>query len=367
MSTHSHLIKKAKAMNKLSQLIQVTKNVMKSTVYQLVIAIIFSGISLATDSNAPDILNTRISLKVKDARLSKVLGMIEKRANVKFVYVPKAIGASRHISANIEQELLSEALDKLFTPLHITYKVVEDRIILNPVKGTIPLIEKDSKSPTLPQVQDKTESILNIDINGTVTDATGSVLTGVSVIIKNSTKGTITNENGNFSIDVPNESAVLIFSFVGYQSKEITVGAVTRIDVQLAEDDRLLEEVVVVGYSSQRKKDITGAVAIVDMKALKAIPAGSALQALQGQASGVNVINSGRPGAASTVFIRGISSFEDTKPLVIVDGVQSSLDNISANDVESMQVLKDAGAAAIYGVRGSNGVIIVTTKKREVR
>src|SRR5690606_27128196 len=127
--------------------------------------------------------------------------------------------------------------------------------------------------------------------------------------------------------------------------------------------DQSLEEVVVTGYSSQRKKDITGSVAVVDMKGLKSVPSGSAMQALQGQASGVNVISSGVPGAASKILIRGVSSFGNTQPLVLVGGVQTDLNNISADDIESIQVLKDAGAAAIYGVRGSNGVIVVTTKK----
>ena len=123
---------------------------------------------------------------------------------------------------------------------------------------------------------------------------------------------------------------------------------------------------MVTGYSNQRKKDITGSVAVVDMKNIKAIPAGSAEQALQGMASGVNVVNSGVPGAPSSIMIRGVTSFGDTQPLVLVDGIQTDMNTINTDDIESIQVLKDAGAAAIYGVRGSNGVIVITTKKGKI-
>ena len=137
----------------------------------------------------------------------------------------------------------------------------------------------------------------------------------------------------------------------------------TSISIILIADKMKLDEVVVTGYSNQKKKDITGSVAVVDMRSIKSIPAGSAMQALQGQASGVNVVSSGVPGASSTILIRGVTSFGNTQPLVLVDGVQTDMNTINTDDIESIQVLKDAGAAAIYGVRGSNGVIVITTKK----
>ncbi|MFC5412743.1 SusC/RagA family TonB-linked outer membrane protein [Larkinella bovis] len=201
------------------------------------------------------------------------------------------------------------------------------------------------------------------EVKGTVLDNLSQMpLPGVNVVIKGTSRGTATGSNGEFSINAaPNE--VLIFSFIGYVSKEVPVNSQTVINVELGADIQSLNEVVVTGYSSQRKKDITGSVAIVDMKGVKSFPAGSAVQALQGQASGVNVISSGVPGAGSNIFVRGVTSFGNTQPLVLVDGIQADLNNISADDIESIQVLKDAGAAAIYGVRGSNGVLIVTTKK----
>lgn len=185
---------------------------------------------------------------------------------------------------------------------------------------------------------------------------------GAIVKIKGSVSAIGTGLDGTFSI--PAKSAdILVVSYMGYKTLEITIGNQTNIVVILTPAISTLDEVVVTGYSAQRKKDIAGSVAIVDMKGLKSVPSGSAMQALQGQASGVNVISSGVPGAASKILIRGVTSFGNTQPLVLIDGVQADLNNVSADDVESIQVLKDAGAAAIYGVRGSNGVIVVTTKK----
>ncbi len=201
-------------------------------------------------------------------------------------------------------------------------------------------------------------------ITGTIRDETGTALSGVSVFVKGDiTIGTITNASGNFSLNLRAGKATLTISSIGYLSQDVDVSNLSTINIVLITDKLKLNEVVVTGYSSQQKKDITGSVAVVDMKAMKSIPAGSAMQALQGQASGVNVISSGVPGGQSMILVRGVTSFGNTQPLVLVDGVESDLNNISTDDVESIQVLKDAGAAAIYGVRGSNGVIIVTTKK----
>jgi TonB-linked outer membrane protein, SusC/RagA family/TonB-dependent outer membrane receptor, SusC/RagA subfamily, signature region len=202
-------------------------------------------------------------------------------------------------------------------------------------------------------------------ITGTVVDVKDEPVIGANIIELGATSnGTITDVKGNFSLSVE-ENAVLRISYIGYVVQDISTVGKTSFNIVLQEDAKSLEEVIVVGYSTQRRKDITGSVAVVDVKYLKSIPSGSALQSLQGQASGVNVISSGVPGGASNIFIRGITSFGDTQPLILIDGVEGSLDDVSANDVESVQILKDAGAAAIYGVRGSNGVILVSTKKGE--
>ena len=200
-------------------------------------------------------------------------------------------------------------------------------------------------------------------IRGRVTSGDdGSPLPGVSVLVKGTTEGTVTDIEGNFVLQTMGDG-ILQFSFIGYETQEVPVNSRSVIDVVLVSDAQALDEFVVTGYSTQRKKDITGSVAVVDTDNLKRIPARSAQEALQGMASGVNVTKSGVPGASGKITIRGMTSFGNTDPLVIVDGIEQNLNNISAQEIESIQVLKDAGSASIYGVRGANGVILVTTKK----
>ncbi len=199
-------------------------------------------------------------------------------------------------------------------------------------------------------------------VTGRIVGADGTPVAGASIIVNGTTTGTQTDGSGNFSLSVPGGKNLTISS-VGFETQNVTIPASNNIVVSLRAATTNLNEIVVTGYSAQRKKDITGSVAVVNVKDLKAVPAGSPEQMLQGRASGLNIITSGQPGSGSNIRIRGITSFGNTDPLVIVDGVQGSLTNINANDIESVQVLKDAGSASIYGVRGANGVIIVTTKK----
>ena len=187
---------------------------------------------------------------------------------------------------------------------------------------------------------------------------------GATVQVRNTNIITQTETNGNFSVRVPADSSTLIITVVGYEPLEVpTVGKSSLGEIGIRSSIATLNDVVVTGYSTQRKKDITGSVAIVNIANAKQVPSGSTESVLQGQAAGVTVINSGAPGGNSVVRIRGITSVGSSDPLVIVDGTPGSLHDINVNDIESIQVLKDAGAASIYGVRGSNGVIIVTTKR----
>lgn len=201
-------------------------------------------------------------------------------------------------------------------------------------------------------------------ITGKVTAEGEGPVPGVTVVVQGTTVGTLTDMSGAYSIKVQGPSSVLSFSFVGYQTKEVTVGSQSTIDVVLVADVVAVSEIVVTGYSSQRKRDITGAVGVVETTALKAVPTGNVTNQLQGRTSGVTVVGSGQPGQTSRLRIRGFSSFENNDPLYIVDGVPTqNISSINPNDVESISVLKDAGAASIYGSRASNGVIVITTKK----
>lgn len=200
-------------------------------------------------------------------------------------------------------------------------------------------------------------------VKGVVTDQKSSVpLPGVTVIVKGTTLGAITDIDGNYSL-AASDKDVLEFSFIGYLKKEVKVGDQSNISVKLAEDVVGLDEVVVTGYGVQKKSDLTGAVSSVSGEKLSSIPIMSVEHALQGQAAGVNIIpKSGRPGEGVDIQIRGISSINGTSPLVIIDGVAGDLNKLSPNDIASIEVLKDASSAAIYGATGGNGVILVTTK-----
>ena len=200
-------------------------------------------------------------------------------------------------------------------------------------------------------------------VTGKITNkANGQPILGATVMVKGTTIASITNAEGLFSINA-RDNSILVVSVVGFETMEQPVGGKTSLNFSLAESTSQLNEVVVTGYSAQRRKDITGSVAVVNVNEMKAVPGGSAEALLQGQASGVTVVSSGVPGGGSNIRVRGITSVGSTDPLVMIDGTQGSMHDINMNDIESLQVLKDAGAASIYGVRGSNGVIVITTKK----
>lgn len=203
-------------------------------------------------------------------------------------------------------------------------------------------------------------------ITGKITDESGSGLPGASIIVKGTSNGTTSDIEGNYTLMVP-DGAVLTLNYVGYISQEITVGNQSKIDVQLEADVTKLDELVVVGYGSKRKADITSAISVVDMKDMGDQPAANAAQFLRGKAAGVIVKqNSGTPGQEMSVKIRGVGSLgTNQKPLYVVDGfpIGNSMGNLNPNDIESMSVLKDAASSAIYGARGSNGVVLITTKR----
>lgn len=332
---------------------------MKVTLVQMTMAMIFSGVTIAFDNHAQEVLQREITLELKNVPLIQAITDIEKAATVKFVYSPARIDLDQRVSVHVIDQKLGKVLSELLTPRGIAFRVQDDA-------DYIVLIQNHKEEATvLPVAGPLKEEVALATISGKVTDTGGSPIPGVNVLVKGTSTGTTTDQDGRFTLDVQDAGAVLVFSFIGYTSQEVAVNGRSVIDVVLAEDVHSLQEVVVVGYSTQEKKDITGSVAVVNTEAMRSVPTGSASQALQGLASGVNVISSGAPGGRNDIFIRGVTSFGNTQPLIIVDGiqVQNGLNDINLNDIESMQVLKDAGAAAIYGVRGSNGVIVVTTKK----
>lgn len=202
-------------------------------------------------------------------------------------------------------------------------------------------------------------------ITGTVSDADGETLIGVNILVKGTSSGTVTDYDGKYELTVPGAATVLIFSYTGYSSQEITVGNQQTIDVVLADDAEVLDEVVVIGYGVVRKSDLTGSVARIGGEELTTIVSGNPTSALQGKLAGVQVENNGgEPGGATNVFVRGVSSLTNSYPLYVIDGTfADNMNFVNPKDIQSIEVLKDASAAAIYGSRAANGVVLVTTKR----
>ena len=206
-------------------------------------------------------------------------------------------------------------------------------------------------------------------ITGKVSEnSTGTGLPGASVTVKgSSTIGSTTDAEGKYTLKIPSNASVLVFSFIGYIAKEVAIGNQSVVDVQLASDVSALEEVIVTGYGSQSRRDITGSVTTVNAKDLQSVPATTFAQQLQGRASGLNIVNDATPGGNATVRIRGFGTIGNNDPLFIIDGVPTeNQGNLNPNDIETIQILKDASAASIYGSRAANGVVIITTKRGKV-
>ena len=201
-------------------------------------------------------------------------------------------------------------------------------------------------------------------ITGTVIDEFGDGLIGVNVVEKGTTNGTVTDFDGNYSLSVSNGS-ILVFSYIGYVPQEVATDGQQNINITLKEDSKQLEEAIVVGYQVARKADLTGAVSVIKLKETSDIPTSNPMEALQGRVPGVNITTDGSPEGAATVQIRGIGTLGNTDPLYVIDGMSTKrgLNELNSRDIESIQVLKDASSASIYGSRAANGVIIITTKR----
>ena len=336
---------------------------MRMTVTQFMLLVVFCGLASANATKAQEVLNTTVSLQIEAVEIKRVFSNIEKQAKVKFVYSPNAIRADQKVSLATTNKL-SEVLKELLTPLHISYEVVGTRILLRqklPEKSA----SLEEIAVPVPNVIEPQEQV----IKGKVTDGDkGEGLPGVSVLLRGTQKGTTTNPNGEFSLAVPDANAILVFSFVGYEPQEVVVGNRTQINISLKVDTKALDEVVVVGYGTVKRSDLTGSVTQVKSKELNAFPAANVLQTLSGRAAGVQVTqNTGAPGGGVSVRIRGTNSIQGSnEPLYVVDGFPTSGSNptvLNNADIESMEILKDASATAIYGSRGANGVVLITTKR----
>ena len=294
--------------------------------------------------------------QLEELTLKNVFRQTESRFGISIAYKSELV-KSRKVKLDLTlYHSPEEILLKALSPFNLSFEKVRDRFYLVTEKKAAEQLE----TPVAPVLQQQQRPI-----HGKVTDKKGAALPGVTIKVKGTRNGALTDANGNYTLNIESSgSEVLEVSYVGYESREIPVGSQSALDVTLQENTSSLNEVVVTGYTSQRKKDLTGAVTIVKVADMNKQPTAQVENQLQGQASGVTVIGSGQPGAAPMVRIRGVNTFGNNTPLYVVDGVPTqNISDLNPNDVASMQVLKDAGAASIYGSRASNGVIIITTKR----
>ena len=296
-----------------------------------------------------------IKLNVPEGSLDEVLKDIERQTNFRFFYTDKSLGENVDLSLSRKRAAVADLLLEVSGQTGVHFRQVNQTISISKAKG---------------QITEPIEVIINkqTDVSGKITDEYGDALPGATILEKGTTNGTISDVEGNYQLNV-SEGGILIVSFVGFQTIEVPLEGRSVIDVRMQPDFTSLEEVVVVGYGSVKKSDLTGSVTQVDMKDVEDIPANSVEGILQGRAAGLQVINSSQdPGAGATVRIRGGSSLRGSNsPLVVVDGFPwggaGGLSQINPADIQSIEILKDASAAAIYGSRGANGVIIITTRK----
>lgn len=322
---------------------------LKKTLLIMRIAVILLLVGfLQTRANNAYSQKTKLSMDISNTELVNVLDRIENQTEFFFLYNEKLIDANRKVTINVKDQGIEDVLKSLFAGTDVGYSIIDRKIILSP-----------KEAPGTTQ-QQRT-------VTGKVDDTTGSPLPGVSVVVKGTTNGTITDSNGKYTLANIPANAVLQFSFVGMKAQEIALGNRTIINVTLADESIGIEEVVAVGYGVQRKEAITGSVASVKGDLMREVPSSNITQALQGRVAGVDMQQTdSKPGSTLQIRIRGTRSLTASNdPLVVLDGIPfaGSLSDISPDDIKSVDILKDASATAIYGSRGANGVILVTSKK----
>lgn len=311
----------------------------------------------------------KITISEKNVSLEKVFQEIEKQSGYLFWYESSLLDPNIKVSIHVKDAPIEPVLDACFKDCPLTYSIFGKTIVVKP-KPTIPPDISETKVQIPPP----------FTVKGKVTDENGIPLSGVTVMEKGTKNGSQTNENGEFEISVANKSAILVFSSIGYGVKEVSIEGRRMINVQLITKIKGLEETVVVAYGTSKVKDVTGSISHIGTKEIKNAPMGATIQSMiQGRASGVNVqIQSASPTSPISVIIRGASSLTgDNQPLWVIDGVPdysastsgdiyNTLYNLNLNDVESVDILKDASATALYGSRAANGVVIVTTKRGKI-
>lgn len=350
--------------------------IMRITCTHLLIALTLCGVSFAKSIKAQDVLLRTVNIAVNNSSLESTLRKLEKDADVKFVYSKNIVKTDQKITLNLSGQELKDVLDQLLTLHGIVYRVINDHIVLNvgPRYEEIKQIEEK-------KIAAEQAAINVFAIKGKVTDENGLTLPGVTVKLLGSKLVAATDANGNYTLNIPDGTGSLEFSFIGYITKVVPINGKNVLNVTLEESNKQLSEVVVIGYGTQKKGNVTGALSSMKNENLDERPITRVDQALVGQLAGVTVKQTtGLPGKAFSIQVRGSGSISaGNEPLYVIDGFPltnnssnvasgsfstgNPLDNINPADIENIEVLKDAAAAAIYGSRASNGVVLITTKR----
>ena len=290
--------------------------------------------------------NAKVSIRMNNVKLDKILNEIENQTDYLFIY-NNQVDINKITSVKVKNEAVAQVLDRILSGTGINYEL----------EGTHIILTTEAIKDLHAQQQAKT-------VTGTVTDVSGEPIIGANIRIKGTTTGTITDIDGNFSIEAEPQSVIEV-SYIGYLTQETVINNQKSIRFLLKEDTKTLDEVVVIGYGVQKKADLTGSVANINTEKLNTQSNANIGQALQGKIAGVDIVSQGgAPGSGTRIMVRGIGTLNNASPLYIVDGMyMNSIDHINPNDIASIDVLKDASSAAIYGSRAANGVIIVTTKE----
>ncbi len=325
--------------------------VMKITLFFLLIAVSSAFASLTYSQN------TRFSLRMENATIQQVFEEIQKKSEFIIFYKDSQIDLNHRSTINVAEATVDQILDQAFTKTNLGYRIIDRQIVIS---AGIP-----KEIPSVIRSATKVEQ--RIELSGTVKDSKGVSIPGVSVVVKGTTTGTITDNNGQFKLPAPAEAKTLVFSFVGMKSQEVLIAGKTTFIVVMDEETIGVDEVVVVGYGTQKRSDITGTVASLPKERLEMAPNLNIAQAIQGAIPGVMIQTTSAGAAPSQVImVRGRNSIlASNDPLIVLDGIPYSgqISDINPVDVQSIEVLKDASSAAIYGSRGANGVILITSKE----
>ena len=320
------------------------------------VILIFSALlSYGVDSYSQ---NKKFTLDMEQTTVGEVIREIESQSEFIFFYQDQSINLQAPVTIYGEDLTVEEVMDQLFATTGNTYLVKDRQVIIGKAEANKKELENVITSPPAEQQQKK-------KISGTVKDENGVTLPSVAVMVKGTTIGVITNLDGNYTIEVPLDAKTLVFSFVGMIPQEVAIGDRVKIDAVMEEDNLGLEEVVAIGYGTVKRKDLTGAVTSVKSGDITVSPTNDVMEALQGKVSGMDIIKtSGQIGSDVDILLRGTRSIHgENSPLFIIDGIPGSYNQINPGDIESIDILKDASATAIYGSTGANGVVIITTKR----